>query len=278
MGTVCYSRPAYGLLGCSRTGAIHLRQGQAGQDALHVWQENNRHASSWVLAVADGHGHPECEYAGAGAKFAVQAAVTVMQNIIRSAGTADDLLQKIPGRVGKKWRRLVREHAIGQGRLPPKAGPSRRQAVLKTYGSTLLAAMLFRNHLYLAQLGDGMILALGKNGEWEMPARARENLLGTETYSLSQPPGEVPWNLAVLPLGQIKFLILATDGLADAFEPETEFRRWARDLRRIILEYGLEKVAQALPNWLDDISRRSIGDDITMAAALFHGHDAPSVS
>jgi serine/threonine protein phosphatase PrpC len=74
-----------------------------------------------------------------------------------------------------------------------------------------------------------------------------------------------------------RLVLLATDGLANAFTDERQFHTFAGSLAARIREFGIGKVAAALPGWLDAYSEQGSGDDITLALVSLNGSEAELV-
>lgn len=249
-----------------------------------------------MMAVADGHGDKKHDRSQHGSFFGVRSVQEAFFPIarlnrlssadpaLRSALLEDKrqyFLHHFALAAERHWRGQVLEHAAMMDKeeasapvaaeLPQSSEEDPYRETLLRYGTTLLGAMAYESTLYLAQLGDGAILLLHPDGRVETPTRVENNLLGTETYSISSSPEKTldRWGLATMEIIPGSLLLLATDGLADAFDTEDDLHRWVVDVHKIARDHTLPKVAERLPEWLETISRNSIGDDITLTAATF---------
>ena len=88
---------------------------------------------------------------------------------------------------------------------------------------------------------------------------------GNETASLCLPEAWTEFRSRLLDTGELPaLLLLATDGYANSYADDEEFRQVARDLLDAVMETGEETVADALPGWLAETSEGGSGDDITV--------------
>ena len=92
--------------------------------------------------------------------------------------------------------------------------------------------------------------------------------VGGETDSLGSVDAPRLWRTAALERTGAGLLLLATDGLINAFADDEQWHAFALSLRERIREFGWPSVASALPGWLDHYSETASGDDITLAVAV----------
>ncbi|MDE5866971.1 MAG: hypothetical protein K2H31_10285, partial [Lachnospiraceae bacterium] len=60
--------------------------------------------------------------------------------------------------------------------------------------------------------------------------------------------------------------MLASDGMANSYKNDEEFRKTCTDYYELLKEHGVKAVADNLRQWLSETSELGCGDDIT---ALF---------
>ena len=257
--------------GCSRIGASHRRAGKPCQDAYALWTASGAGASGIALAVADGHGDDRHDLSHFGSSLAVRAAVEELGALhtcyalegkwteLKSSFKAD-----FPRRLGRRWREAV----LGEQHRPSDAANSEpEETFLIRYGTTLLAALVVGDVLLIGQIGDGGVLLLTEGGEVECPLPNNPFEVGGETDSLGSADAPRLWRTAALERTGAALLLLATDGLINAFADDEQWRAFALSLRERIREFGWPSVASALPGWLDHYSETASGDDITLAVA-----------
>jgi serine/threonine protein phosphatase PrpC len=273
--TVPVSIPPLGwACGCTRRGSSHARDGRPCQDAHALWSSSFLGEPLLVLAVADGHGGERHDLSHCGAAIAVQSAVgEVIASLPTTSG--GDALQPVPQgrgggfhhRVTERWKEEVKADA--ERRTGLSMGEDTGKELFSRYGSTLLIAVIDGSEGWVGRIGDGDILLVRPDGSVEAPLPKDEELLGTVTYSLSSREAPVLWKTARFPVGPGGLLLLATDGLSDSFEdPDTGIRVFARSLADRLASFGIGKIGDAIPGWLDGYSRDGSGDDMTLAIAL----------
>ena len=103
------------------------------------------------------------------------------------------------------------------------------------YGSTLLLAVVCRQWLVLAQIGDGDILAIRSDGSALLPVPGDPVLDGRETTSLCGPRAADEFRVAIVDLSSTALLgvMLATDGYGNAQLADP----WTRCSARTWLSY-----------------------------------------
>jgi len=62
-------------------------------------------------------------------------------------------------------------------------------------------------------------------------------------------------------------VMLTTDGYANSFANDSDFKKVARDLHGAIIQDGSAAVARSLPSWLEATSQDGSGDDISIIIA-----------
>jgi serine/threonine protein phosphatase PrpC len=251
--------------GCSRIGASHLRKGKPCQDSYALWSGTGEASCHLVAAVADGHGDPLHDRSQTGSALATRTAVLELLSPWPEGG--EEFTRIFPQKITEHWRRCVEADAESRPIIAAEDG--NRDAVIRRYGTTLLAARVSPQSIFLGQIGDGDIILLGRDARLSYPLAAGPELIGLSTYSLASRNAVSLWKTAVLPRGEGGLLLLASDGLSDSFggSDHPEFQRFVRSLRERIDEYGIGKVAGSLPLWLSQFSERGSGDDITLVLA-----------
>lgn len=262
-------------LASSRIGASHRRNNTPCQDAHAVWAGSSGGMPNLMVTVADGHGDERHDRSQLGAALAVQAAVHEMQALHSGFDSPQSVGMLIrtfktdfPRRVNRRWRAMVLDDVQLRPETPP-ANPEELAAVWSRYGTTLLTAFISNDLILLAQIGDGDILFIRPDGSIDPPFPHDESLIGTQTYSLSSTDAHNLWQTTSRTRGDGGYLLLATDGLSDAFANTSEFHTFVRSLVDRVEQYGLDEVARALPGWLDHYSSQGSGDDVTLALAAF---------
>ena len=140
--------------------------------------------------------------------------------------------------------------------------------IWRQYGTTLLGLVIMPSFYFAFQLGDGDILLINDAGAEH--SVVSEKLLGTETYSLSQPEA---WKKAVsrvasAPDKDMRYaFMVATDGFSNSYPDDGAFLNTCMDYYAAIKEHGAETVESNLKIWLNETSVMGSGDDITVLFA-----------
>ncbi|MDM8557679.1 PP2C family serine/threonine-protein phosphatase [Candidatus Parabeggiatoa sp. HSG14] len=255
------------LLACKRRGASHRRNNVPCQDA-YARSKTIKNKSCIALAVADGHGDSQHDLSEQGAILATTLAVKKLVEFCDNFANSPMLLKKnfkqdFPRLIGRHWRQAVLKDAAT--RFPLQIDNSKDiSQLIRRYGTTLLVALIQPDALLLGQIGDGDILCISPEGDVKRPLNQNKEFIGNVTYSLSSPGADKLWQTATLTRHKGNALLLATDGLSNAFTDEAQFHVFARSLLTRIKEFGIESVDAAMPQWLDDYSEHATGDDITL--------------
>ncbi len=281
-----------GVVSATVCGAIHERNDERNQDALKWWFAEGKRPLA-VLCVADGHGGSEYTRSHIGSRRAVEETQMllvseVIPRILDSYAHSDlsqfkrQLNEQMPKLLVSRWRASVYEHAtdnpISEDETSDAhdietAKPNVAEAdtrIEQLYGTTLLAALLTPEfHIYI-QLGDGDVLTGTAEGEVVRPPFPADNhLLANYTTSLCL---KKAWRFVRIHFQPIVekppvFVMLATDGYANSFADDEDFREVASDLYNAIRQDGPEAVASQLPDWLKATSKGGSGDDISVVIA-----------
>lgn len=261
------------LAGFSSRGHRHILNGQPCQDAIRLDTREHHHGESLVLAVADGHG--SARYAETGAQLAVDAAVERLQEFY--AALLPDLLsaQKDGPRLSRVLelamaptrRQLVQAWVE---KVSQHAGRVAESGLLKEYGATLLFVLATPEFTLFGQLGDGDVLQVDASGGISRPQAADPQSFADETASLCQKDAWLQMRLAIQPPPvSPRLLLLSTDGYANSYEDNATFERIGPDYLGLIEAHGFERVEQALPQFLEQVSKQGCGDDVTLGLAYF---------
>jgi len=268
------------VLSATVRGAAHRRSGEPNQDALSWWMAEGKRPVA-ILCMADGHGGSEYTRSDIGALLAVEQTqkllVSEILPLILSGSTRKDLAQfkrhlsqQLPKLLVNRWRASIYEHAtdnpVQEGGQPVQSDAPKE----RLYGATLLAALLTPEfHLYI-QLGDGDMLTVSAEGEVTRPPFPADSLLfANHTTSLCS---KEAWRFVYVHFQQIDerpptLVMLTTDGYANSFANDSDFKKVARDLHGAIIQDGSAAVARSLPSWLEATSQDGSGDDISIIIA-----------
>jgi hypothetical protein len=275
---------AWRVVGRSVQGASHARGGIPNQDAIQ-WFPDSGVGPPLILSLSDGHGSPRNFRSDVGARFAVEAATSLMRELLLTGQPDPSKLstikrtaeERLPGEVVRRWRasvtRHLKDHPITLEELDTlekRRDPKARRAIEKdpqvAYGATLLSVLITSGFILYMQLGDGDILTVADNGEVTRPMTRDPRLIANETTSLCMHDAwrEVQIKFQALYGPHPALILLSTDGYANSFVNEAAFLKVGSDILDILRTDGLEVVELSLSGWLEDASQAGSGDDITM--------------
>lgn len=263
------------IFGESVQGASHKRTGMVCQDSYKKIECDD---GTILLAVADGHGSKSCPYSKAGSGIAVDVFCKVMKEFHENyADSVEKLLTylnregdiQVAQAVDSEWKQRVLKEHLNNKRA--EDAEKNEQDIFKQYGSTLVGLMVTPVFLFAFQLGDGDISYVDANG-FDQVLQA-EKILGTETHSLSSADS---WKKAITAVrrrdstsGLPFAFLLSTDGFANSYKNEDEFKKTCLDYFVMLKEHGADAVKANLKKWLNETSEKGCGDDITLLIAYF---------
>lgn len=276
------------VFGRSVQGASHIRSGTECQDS---YKKTICDDGTIILSVADGHGSKTCPYSRTGSRIAVNVFCSIMKNLNEGyAGNTEQLLTylnregdtRISKAIDAEWKkRVIDVHRKNKRDIMKlENGEDDLQSVYKQYGTTLLGMLITKEFVFAFQLGDGDICYANGNG-LEMVIEP-EKMLGVETHSLSR---ENAWEKAITVVRRIdlsaslpEMFCLSTDGFANSYKSEDEFRNTVIDYLKMINEHGIKAVEENLPAWLSETSNMGCGDDITVLIAYFSQNEQKTIT
>jgi hypothetical protein len=264
------------VTGCSVRGASHARSGLPNQDALLLSEP--RGGPPVFAAVADGHGSARYVRSHVGARLAVEAAHEVLWQAFvteRPPDATPTILKRaaeddLPRKLMAAWRQKVEQHLAAEPLTAEDLAAVNERGEV-AYGATVLAVLVTAEFIVYLQLGDGEVLAVDPHGRVTHPLPPDERLLGNETTSLC---GEEAWRdvrvkLQWLPAQDAApppaLILVATDGYPNSFRDAAGFEKVGSDLREMIEAQGLGYVEQQLAGWLEQVTQKGSGDDVTLA-------------
>ena len=268
------------VFGESVQGASHIRNGRECQDSLKKLEKDE---NTVILAVADGHGSDSCPYSKTGSYVAVNVFCKILGEYLETYDGQPELLltflkregdTKVAQAIDAEWkRRILKIHAnCKRETLSDAEGNKDKEAIYKMYGSTLLGLVITKEFLFAFQLGDGDIVKVSETGVQNIIEA--DKILGTETHSLSKAES---WKKAITftkkqeeDERQPVMYMLSSDGLANSFKNDDEFKKTCNDYYTVLNEHGAKEVSDHLKTWLSETSELGCGDDIT---ALFAYYD-----
>ncbi len=242
--------------GASVLGASHKRRNLPNQDAW-LAEPGLDAGSSFLIAVADGHGSPRHHRSDTGSLLAVQAVKETLAWFFDDPESLPELAEDLHA----LWLQSVREDL--------QARPCEEGVV--AYGSTLVAVAGSGKHLLALQLGDGDLLLGYPDGAIERPF-AEDDLVGEETYSLCMDNAARFVKRRLYNREQASrwpdFAFVSTDGVSKSFVDGEAFASVVANYRDLSADgNSLKSTVEALPGWLREVTDNGSGDDATLCIA-----------
>ena len=275
------------VFGRSVQGASHIRTETECQDS---YKKTICDDGTIILSVADGHGSKSCPYSRTGSRIAVNVFCSIIKNLYDGyEGNTEQLLTylnregdtRISKAIDAEWKkRVVETHRKNKREIIElENSEDNFLSIYKQYGTTLLGLLITKTFVFAFQLGDGDI-CYATEDKLEKVIEP-EKILGVETHSLSRENAWEKANTVVRRLdieqAQPSMFSLSTDGFANSYKDENEFKATLCDYLKMINEHGAKAVADNLASWLTETSSMGCGDDITMLIAYFSPNEVQTV-
>lgn len=257
--------------GASVRGAAHERRGTPNQDAI-AWLTPQGNEQTLVAAVSDGHGAAAHYRSADGALLAVQNTTAILEAFF-CGDRSDAAVAALPHQVVTAWRQAVRHHVAGAGVADDwvEVGDD----IFTPYGATLVAVGVGHGLALALQIGDGDACFGFSDGRIMRPLPDDTGLVGEQTHSLCEANAMAHVRLTILKVGASPsavmpdFVMLSTDGLSKSFADEAAFLAVAKHYRTALISSEADAVFAELPAWLDTVSKRGSGDDVTLCLGVF---------
>lgn len=271
------------VFGESVQGVSHIRNGRECQDSLKKIEKDE---NTLILAVADGHGSDSCPYSKTGSYVAVNVFCKILGDYLDTYASEPELLltflkregdTKVAQAIDAEWkRRILKIHSKCKREIILDAEHNKdKEAIYKMYGSTLIGLVITKEFLFAFQLGDGDIVKVSEMGVQNIIEA--DKIMGTETHSLSKAQA---WKKAITFIkkqeeneGLPVMYMLSSDGMANSFKNDDEFKKTCSDYFDLLKEHGAKAVAENLKAWLGETSELGCGDDVTALFAYFEKED-----
>ncbi|MBT7103279.1 MAG: hypothetical protein HN940_03165, partial [Planctomycetes bacterium] len=267
-------------VGGSCIGSSHLSKGKPNQDSYLLEQWDERGAT--FAAISDGHGDEKYWRSDVGSKLAVQGFKELLQEqflpLIRDPDQDPEKLRGGWETIGKslrtRWLQLCAEHLHGtpfsaeeNARIVNEHRQLIRRPII-AYGATLSGSLLFQDYGFFLHLGDGDLLGIDPNGKIETLFEEPE-VKANDTASLCQQKGHRKIRTRIVAGEEWRnsqMIVLATDGVGDAFGTEDAFHAHMSKYQKSWREKGRDALAPGvIQNELPRFSGlQASGDDSTI--------------
>jgi hypothetical protein len=238
-----------------------------------------------IVAVADGHGDPNCFRSRYGSQFAVESAMEnltefcsnmVLEDLFDEKEQKKVFQQLIDSILGKWYMKIedqlsampFTEEEMRSVSDKYKERFNRGERLETAYGSTLLCVALTANYCFGLQIGDGSIVMVSyQNAEMSQPMPPDEECFSNITTSICDKDASNKFRYFVsrnLPLA----FFVGSDGIDDSFDGVDELLSKYRGILSLFGEYGFGKSVEEIESYLPNLSKRGSGDDVSMAGIV----------
>jgi len=241
--------------------------------------------SMGIACVADGHGGNKYFRSDRGSNFAVNIALRSLADFYgslskkgiaffdRKAGGGDiknidmqSKLKQLEANIIYKWRNAVLDDLKKNPLTEVEIGTCNDENIQPDnpaiYGTTLLAALVSDSLWFVIHIGDGLCVVLENEDNIYCPIQEDERLAFGRTTSLCDNDSINNFRESY-GFSPIMGLTVATDGMADSFEPD-KYLQFTKELYGKFSHFPVKTEAE-LKDFLPKISERGSRDDISIA-------------
>ena len=264
-------------------GVSHIEKGIPCQDSADAILGINN--TIGIACVADGHGGSKYFRSDRGSNFAVSIALRSLADFYDSVTkkrmvffeqklSNEDIknidlqskLKQLEANIIYKWRNTVLEDLKNNPLNEVEKETSNNNHIQSDdpviYGTTLLAALVSDCLWFVIHIGDGLCVVLENEEKIYNPLQADERLAFGRTTSLCDMDSIGNFREG-FGFSQISGLTVATDGMADSFEPD-KYLQFNRELYNKFSQFPVRTEVE-LKDFLPKISERGSRDDISIA-------------
>lgn len=246
----------------SAQGAAHKMENRPCQDAVSV-KAGTIQAKSYILSgVADGLGAAAHSKSAEGACFAMLAAEQSLVHFVCTTEARGEPI--IPEQIAAVVQKNLCRFWNNQIQIARNQLDIRDHVI--EYATTVLVTLIYDGIAYLFQLGDGNICYFERSGASVFLVPPEVSPVDESTDSLCRPVEYQQWHCAMIPIEQIGFIMMSTDGLLKSMIESDEYIKLGRQLDSYMEFHRPAELNARIPLWLDHYSIHGAGDDISLVA------------
>jgi serine/threonine protein phosphatase PrpC len=268
-------------------GKSHIEKGIPCQDAVNARLGKNNTVG--MAFVADGHGGSKYCRSQTGSALAVTVSMKSMADFygkitqkksafFNKTQKNDQLrdreiaghLEQLESNIIYNWQKAVTENLSKNPLSDPEKEICKANNISYTapkdlillYGTTLLAALFSGSFWFVLQIGDGLCTIIKDDGNVIAPITEDERLAFGRTTSLCDTDAINNFR-ENFGFNKIKGITLATDGVADSFEP-AKYLQFNKELYEKFIKFP-DDAEKELNDFLPGLSEKGSGDDVAIA-------------
>jgi serine/threonine protein phosphatase PrpC len=261
-------------------GDSHKEKGLPCQDAAFVLTT----PQCGIAITADGHGSEKHFRSDRGSQIAVDTArdaivefleMQVKAKNMQDAVYMDEQLRQLERYIIVTWRQRVLS-SFAENPLTEEetafcteqgVDPGSENERVRLYGTTLIAAFVYKKGWFALQIGDGKCVCLDPRGVPFFPPELEdESLAGGKTTSLCDSDASGHFRRA-FGFDTIRGITVASDGVSDSFIPEDYLKLHHRLLGDFIAD--AKKAEAGLQKSISVWSSKGSMDDVSMAGVFY---------
>ena len=247
-------------------GASHLKTETPCQDFSSHWNFKK----TAIIAVADGHGSDDHYRSDRGSRFAVEAAMHCIKELIyinkKEIKKPDIALESLEKSIIALWYEKIAENIRGD----PIDKCLVPEEAFTPYGTTLLAAAITGHYWFALQIGDGKCVCFDTDGSASQPVPWDEKCFLNRTTSLCDENAKSLFRhfySGSLPTA----IFIGSDGVDDSFpinKNEEHLARFYKSVYNNFVNEGRQNGEIQLRDMLPLLTKKGSGDDVSIAGLI----------
>jgi serine/threonine protein phosphatase PrpC len=264
------------------TGDSHKEKNLPCQDAALVYTIRD----GGVAIVADGHGSEKHFRSDAGSQTAVKTALYAITEFLKlqskekknmhdAAVYMDEQMRQLERYIIVNWRKSVLasfdENPLTEDErafcVEHDVDPDSENDRVRLYGTTLIAAFVYKKGWFVLQIGDGKCVCIDPEGiPFFPPELEDESLAAGKTTSLCDSDAAGHFRHA-FGFETIRGITVASDGVSDSFIPEDYLKLH----RRLLADFtaNAKQASAGLQQSISVWSSKGSRDDVSMAGVFY---------
>ena len=247
-------------------GASHVKEKKPCQD-FSASISNPKYA---IAAVADGHGGEEYFRSARGARFAVESAMSCIEEFLLTndnlLNNVDEALKALEASILISWHeKILNDIKKNSVKIEQKC-----RDFFSPYGTTMIAAAFTRFNWFAIQIGDGKCVVINNDKSVSQPIPWDERCLLNQTTSLCNE--EAGGNFRHFYSKEKPLAVfLGSDGIDDSFpvnKNEEYLASFYQGIYNNFEKESFKKGAKQLHKMLPFFTKKGSGDDVSIAGII----------
>lgn len=265
----------------SQKGYNHIKANKVCQDYSGSFSDGN---GVYIVVVADGHGSDNYPRTDKGSQYAVESALTAVQQFVATAaGDNIDIaaeykpyMEQLVKNILSLWHDAVEKDVADQPFTEEelaKVSEKYKKKYLsgssngKAYGTTLIVVCATPSYWFGLQIGDGKCVAFSRQGDVSEPIPWDESCQSNVTTSICDSNAIEEFRFFCskdLPLA----IFIGCDGIDDSYASKEELYALYRSVLTIFAEHDENVGKSEVKEFLPTLSKKGSGDDVSIAGLV----------